>query len=145
MPTAPGAVSGWLTVNVPQPLQIHEDGRLIGSTDFARMMLPAGEHTLDFVNDELGFRVRRTVRINPGATTTVPVELPRAQLSINAQPWASVWVDGQPVGDTPIGNLTPTIGRHEIIFRHPELGERRESVLVTLKGAARIGVDLRRR
>ncbi len=144
MPAAAGAVSGWLSVDVPQPLQILEQGRLVGTTDIARLMLPAGEHTLDFVNDDLGFRARRSVRVNPGATTTVPLELPRAPLAINAQPWASVWVDGDAVGDTPIGNLSATIGRHEIVFRHPELGERRASVVVTLKAPARIGVDLRR-
>lgn len=144
MPAAAGAVSGWLTVTVPQTLQIFEQGRLIGSTDFTRLMLPAGEHALEFVHEELGFRVRRAVRINPGATTPVQVELPTAPLSINAQPWASVWLDGQPVGDTPIGNLSPTIGQHEVVFRHPELGERRMSILVTLKTPARISVDLRR-
>ena len=144
MPPAAGALSGWITIDVKQPLQILEDGRLVGTTDIARLMLPAGEHTLDFVNDELGFRARRSVRVNPGATTTVPLELPRAPLAINAQPWASVWVDGEAVGDTPIGNLSATIGRHDIVFRHPELGERRASVVVTLKDPARIGVDLRR-
>lgn len=142
-PPAAGAVSGWVTVDVGQPLQILESGRLVGTTDIARLMLPAGEHTLDFVNEELGFQARRSVRINPGATTTVSLELPRAPLAINAQPWASVWVDGEAVGDTPIGNLSTTIGRHDIVFRHPELGERRASVVVTLKSPARIGVDLR--
>ena len=144
MPSAPGAVSGYLSVDVPHRLQILEQGRLIGTTDFARLMLPAGEHTLEFVDDELGFRTRRDVRVNPAATTTIAIDLPRAPLAINAQPWASVWVDGEAAGDTPIGNLMPRIGRHEVVFRHPELGERRASVLVTLKGPARIGVDLRR-
>ncbi len=143
MPAVAGAASGWITFDVRQSLQIFEEGRLVGTTDIARLMLPAGERTLDFVNDELGFRARRTIRVNPGATTTVPMDLPRAPLAINAQPWASVWVDGEAVGDTPIGNLSATIGRHEIVLRHPELGERRASVLVTLKGPARVGVDLR--
>lgn len=144
MPPAAGAVSGWVAVDVRQPLQILEQGRLVGTTEISRLMLPAGEHTLDFVNDELGFRAQRTIRVNPGSTTTIPIELPRAPLAINALPWASVWVDGEPVGDTPIGNLSATVGRHEIVFRHPELGERRATVTVTLKNPARIGVDLRR-
>ena len=144
MPAAAGAVSGWLTVSVPQTLQIFEQGRLLGSTDVSRLMLPAGEHTLEFVHELLGFRLRRAVRINPGANTPLQLELPTAPLSINAQPWASVWLDGQPVGDTPIGNLTPTIGEHEVLFRHPELGERRMTVLVTLKTPARVTADLRR-
>ena len=144
MPPAANALSGWVAVDVRQPLQILEQGRLVGTTEISRLMLPAGEHTLDFVNDELGFRAQRTIRVNPGSTTTIPIELPRAPLAINALPWASVWVDGEPVGDTPIGNLSATIGRHEILFRHPELGERRATVTVTLKNTARIGVDLRR-
>jgi hypothetical protein len=144
MPAAAGAVSGWLTVSVPQTLQIFEQGRLLGRTDVSRLMLPAGEHQLEFVNDELGVQLRRAVRINPGANTPVQLELPTAPLSINAQPWASVWLDGQPVGDTPIGNLAPTVGQHEVLFRHPELGERRTTVNVTLKAPARVTVDLRR-
>lgn len=143
MPTAAGAAAGWITVDAAQTLQILDQGRLIGTTDVTRLMLPAGEHTLDFVADDLGFRVRRTVRVSPGGTTSVPMEMPRAPLAINAQPWATVWLDGEPVGETPIGNLTPTIGRHEVVFRHPDLGERRATVLVTLKAPARIAVDLR--
>jgi hypothetical protein len=144
MPPAAGAVSGYISVDVRQPMQILEGGRLVGTTDIARLMLPTGEHTLDFVNDELGFRARRTVRVSPGATTAIPLDLPRAPLAINAQPWASVWLDGQPVGDTPIGDLSATIGHHDIVFRHPELGEHRASVTVTLQAPARVAVDLRR-
>ena len=74
----------------------------------------------------------------------VALDLPRAPLSVNAVPWAQVSVDGRAIGDTPIGNSMETIGRHEVVFRHPELGERRASVLVTLKGPARVSVDMRR-
>jgi hypothetical protein len=144
MPAAAGAVSGWITVDVGLPMRILEQGRLVGTTDIERLMLPAGDHMLEFVSDELGFRAIRRVRVSPGATSTVSLDLPRAPLAINAQPWASVWVDGEAVGDTPIGNLSTTVGRHDIVFRHPELGERRASVVVTLKSPARIGVDLRR-
>jgi hypothetical protein len=35
------------------------------------------------------------------------------------------------------------IGRHEVVLRHRELGERRESVLVTLGQPARVSVDFR--
>jgi hypothetical protein len=117
---------------------------LIGTTAVDRLMLPVGQHTLDFASDELGFRTQRSVTVTPGGTTPVRLDLPRASLSINAQPWANVWVDGERVGETPIGNLSRPIGLHEVIFRHPNLGERRASVLITLKEPARIGVDLRR-
>jgi serine/threonine-protein kinase len=65
-------------------------------------------------------------------------------LSVNAQPWAEVWVDGQRIGETPIGNLSLPIGHHELVVRHPQLGERRQTVAVGANGPSRIGIDLRR-
>ena len=37
------------------------------------------------------------------------------------------------------------IGTHEVVFRHPELGERRETVVIAVGKPARIGVDLRKK
>jgi serine/threonine-protein kinase len=64
-------------------------------------------------------------------------------MAINAIPWAEVLVDGARVGETPIGNITVPIGLHEVLFRHPELGERRLSVTVTTREPLKVGVDLR--
>jgi hypothetical protein len=52
-------------------------------------------------------------------------------------------VDGERVGDTPIGTLTRTIGRHEVVLRHPELGERRVPVVITMGQPARVSVDFK--
>ena len=141
----PGAAGGFLAVNSALPLTIREGGKLLGTTDADRLMLPAGEHALEMSHDALGFQVKRTVRIEPGKTAALKVELPNGVLSINAQPWAEVWVDGQRIGETPIGNLARSIGEHEVVLRHPQFGERREAVTVTLRGPARLGVDMRRK
>ena len=143
-PAAPGSVAGWLSVDVASPLQIFEEGRLVGTTNIGRLLLPPGVHVLDFVSDELGFRAQRTVTVRPGAATDVRLELPAVTLSINAQPWAEVFVDGERVGETPIGTLSRPVGRHEILLRHPELGERRRTVTLTTNGPNRISVDMRR-
>ena len=143
MPRPSGVASGWIAVDAPAPLQILQDGRLIGTTDVAQLMLPAGQHALEFASEELGFRARQTVTVHPGVTSSVRLELPQAPLSINAQPWAEVWIDGERIGETPLGNVSRTIGRHEVRLRHPTLGERTTSVLVTLKEPLRIAVDLR--
>ncbi len=145
-PVNPGIVpAGWISVTSPVPLQLREDGELIGTTESDRLMLPAGDHDLELSNAALGFTAKRTVRVTAGKTTATKVDLPNGTLSLNAQPWAEVWVDGERVGDTPIGNLTRRIGSHEVIFRHPELGERRETVVITVGKPARIGVDLRKK
>ena len=66
-------------------------------------------------------------------------------MSVNAVPWAEVWVDGDRVGETPLGNVPVALGVHDVLFRHPELGEQRQTVTVTLAGPARVSADLRRR
>jgi len=142
-PAIPQSTPGSLTVKVPALLRVLERGRLVGMSDSERITLPPGRHTLTLVSDELGFQAQRRVTIEPGGAATVNLALPSAPLAINALPWAEVWVDDERVGETPIGNLTRTIGPHDILFRHPTLGERRVSVLVTLKEPARVSVDLR--
>jgi hypothetical protein len=126
-------------------VQIREDGKILGNTEADRVMLPTGKHTLEFVNEPLGYESRRAVRIDAGKTTALQLEPVNGVLSINAQPWAEVWVDGERVGETPIGNLSRTIGPHEVVLRHPQLGERRERVTITTRQPARLGVDLRKK
>ena len=78
-------------------------------------------------------------------TTTFKVEWPKGTVAVNAVPWAEVWIDGDRIGETPIGNLSLPIGPHEIVFRHPELGELHHAVTVTLNTPARVSVDLRKK
>jgi hypothetical protein len=145
-PPDPAAVSaGWVAVSAPISLQLREGGKLIGTSESDRLMLPAGDHDIEFVNETLGFSLRRTVRVTAGKTATAKVDLPNGVLSINAQPWAEVWIDGERVGETPIGNLSRRIGTHEVVFRHPDLGERQETVVIAVGKPARIGVDLRKK
>jgi hypothetical protein len=38
-----------------------------------------------------------------------------------------------------------SVGTHDIVFRHPDLGERHQTVVVTATEPARVSVDLRAR
>jgi hypothetical protein len=134
---------GYLSVTSAVPVEVFQDGNLLGSSQSARIMMLAGRHTLDIANDSLGFRTARPVIITPGAVSKISIELPNGTLSVNAVPWAEVWMDGQRIGETPIANLPARIGPHELIFRHPQLGEQRRFVTVTQTAPARVGVDLR--
>lgn len=141
---AAGPAAGWLTVSSPVTMQIVDDSGVIGTSASSRIMLPAGRHELRITNDVIGFSVRRTVQIAAGASASIKVELPNAPLSLNALPWAEVWVDGKRLGETPIGNYEVRLGPHDVVFRHPELGERRQTVMVTTKAPARVSVDMRK-
>ena len=141
---AAGVSSGWLSVTVPISLQVFENGRLVGSTESDRILVPAGSHAYELVNEALGFRLARTVQVTAGQTTNVAITLPRGTINVNAVPWAQVWLDGQPLGETPIGNVSWTIGTHELVLRHPDLGERRVNTTITTGNAARVAVDMRK-
>jgi hypothetical protein len=144
MPKASAATPGWVRVQSPVIAQIYESGELLGTTEVGRLMLPAGRHNLRLVNAALKFEQTQAVEVVPGQTRVLNVNLPSGLISINATPWAQVWIDGTARGETPIGNLSLPIGAHEIVLRHPQLGEQRRSVTVTLGGVTRVGVDLRR-
>jgi hypothetical protein len=139
------AVPGSIAIESPIPVQVFQANRLIGTSDMDRIMLPAGEHVIDLAADAVGFRASRTVRVTAGQTVALSVDVPRAPVSINAIPWAEVFIDGARLGETPLGNLPQPLGSHEIVFRHPQLGERRVNTVVTLKETNRISVDMRQR
>jgi len=148
VPIAPaeGApVSGWVSVQAPVELQLFENKKMLGTTLSDRIMVSAGRHEIEIVNETLGYRVVRTVQVPPGKVLPITMNWPTGTIAVNATPWAEVWVEGQRMGETPIGNLTLPIGPHEIVFRHPELGEQRQAVTVTLKTQARVSVDLRKK
>jgi hypothetical protein len=138
-------VSGWIALSAPADVQIFENKRLIGSSQSERLMVSAGRHEIELVNETLGYRAVRTVQVSPGKVTPVRVEFPKGTIALNALPWAEVWVDGEKVGETPIGNLQLSIGTHDILFRHPDLGEQRHKAVVSLAAPARLSVDLRKK
>jgi hypothetical protein len=137
-----GAAAGWVTITSPVELQVLEGGALLGTTSTSRLMLPAGKHQLDLASAALSFQTSITVDVQPGKTATSNVQLPNGSLSINALPWANVFVDGKSAGTTPIANLEIPIGTHEVIWRHPQFPERRQTVMVTLKSPVRLVLDL---
>jgi hypothetical protein len=138
-------VSGWITVTAPINVQIFESGQLLGSNLIDRIMVSAGRHDVEVVNEALGFRVSRSVQVAPGKVSQIAVEVPNGTLALNAIPWAEVWIDGEKAGETPLGNISIPIGSHSVVFRHPELGEQHHTAVVTLNSPTRLSVDLRKR
>jgi hypothetical protein len=145
--TAPqgGPLSGWIAVAAPADVQVYENDRLLGSSRSDRIMVSVGRHELEVVNEALGYRTTRTVNVSPGQVAPVRLDWPKGALAINAQPWAEVWIDGERLGETPIGNVAVPIGPHDVVFRHPEFGEQVVRTTVTLTAPARLSVDLRKR
>lgn len=132
--------SGWVAVFAPVPLEVSEGGRSIGTTEQGRLMLPPGHHQLTFTNRDLGYRATQGVDIQAGEERSINLQ-PTGELNANALPWAEVWIDGRKAGDTPLAGLRVPLGTHEVVFRHPEFGERQVTIVVHADAAVAASVD----
>lgn len=136
--------TGGLQIKAPINLTVLEGDRILGSTADGPIVASAGSHQLDLVNAALGFRVRQNITIKAGVIAPWTIIVPMGRLSVNAQPWAQVLIDDNPVGETPLANVQVPIGDHQIIFRHPQMGERRERVTVRADVPARVSTTFQR-
>ncbi len=143
VPPAPQRPGG-IRVSSPIELELFEGDRRLGSTATGIVAAPAGRHEVDLINSVLGFRSRQVVDVRGGQVVALTVSPPNGRININAVPWAEVLIDGKPVGETPIGNLSIPLGEHEIVFRHPQLGETRRTAVVRADAVTRVSANLER-
>ena len=86
-----------------------------------------------------GYR-SKTQKITPSRQhTDIDVELkrkavPKGMISLQAIPWATIIIDGKRIGDTPKTDYTLSVGKHTIIFRHPDYNDKKMTVNIK-KGA----------
>jgi PEGA domain len=132
------------SVESPVDLRVLENGQLLGVSNAAPIALAAGKHQFDLVNDALELRLTRSVTIDPGKAARISVTIPSGSLFINASPWADVFVDGRSVGVTPLGNVPVLVGSHDVVFRHPQLGEKQRTVVVGARTPVRVAMDMTR-
>ena len=108
--------------------------RQAGAAPWARMIfLRIVSETLASLHAEIFF---------VGKTTSLPLALPKGSISLNATPWAEVWIDGEKVGETPIGNYAVTDRPHDIRVQEPRfLGEQHHAATVTAATPVKLSVD----
>ena len=136
--------SGGVRIRSAIELKVLQGERVLGSSADGPIVATAGTHQLDLINTTLGVNVRRAVTFSAGQITNVDVTIPPGRVSINAQPWAEVFINSRLVGETPLANLSVPVGEHEVLFRHPELGERRQRITVRADAPARVSQSFER-
>jgi hypothetical protein len=146
---APAAVPapqrlGGIRLSSPIALEVFEGDTRLGSSATEIVSASVGRHELDLVNSALGFKSRQVVEVKAGRVVSLVVTPPNGRININAVPWAEVLIDGKSVGETPLGNLSIPLGEHEIVFRHPQLGEQRRTATVRSDTITRVTVNLER-
>ena len=128
----------------PVELQVIEGDRVLGTSSDGPVVASAGSHELEFVNAAIGYRARQIVQIKAGQIVSMSITPPGGRVSVNAVPWAQVWIDGRALGETPIANVSVAAGEHEIVFRHPQFGEHREKATVKSGALTRVSATLGR-
>lgn len=135
---------GGVRLAAPIELKVLQGDRVLGSSADGPIVMSAGTHELELINTALGFRMRRAVTFSAGEITPLTVAVPPGRISVNAVPWAEVWIDDRRLGETPLANLEIPIGEHDVVFRHPELGERRQRVVVRADTVTRVSATFDR-
>jgi hypothetical protein len=90
------------------------------------------------VSQTIGFRETRKLDIRPGEVSAVTIQMPPVTIEIVAPAEAEILIDGQAVGQAPLGPLQVAVGTREITMRHPTLGERRHVVSVTYNAPVKV-------
>jgi hypothetical protein len=143
-PPSPAVRTGGIRLSTPIELTVLDGDRVVGSSTEGPIFAAAGRHEFEFVNSAIGYRTRQLVEIKAGQIVSFTVPVPNGTLNINAEPWASVSLNGNPVGETPLGNLSVVPGQYEVVFTHPQLGERRQRVVVRAGAETRVSVNLQK-
>lgn len=57
-------------------------------------------------------------------------EDPTGYILIDSPPGAQVWVEGTLIGETPLPEISASVGEHDVVVIHPDAGELRQTVTV---------------
>lgn len=136
-------LSGMLEVTSPFTVAISDRDRPLGQLKNGRLAVGAGLRRLHLANDELGFEEFRDVEVAAGAVTRLAVSPPPGVLNITADVESDVYLDGRPIGLTPLTNLSLNLGVHEVSFRNEQWGEQNFTVLVGLSTPSRLHATMK--
>ena len=132
--------SGWLHVTAPFEVQISEGRRSIRLDDSNQVLLAPGPHDVRFENRALGLLEVRHLEIRPGETTAISLELPVSHLTVTASEPATVAIDGQAVGETPLTDYTIPVGTRDVTVTSAS-GQVRHQTITMKVQPAQIDVD----
>lgn len=121
-PEATVPETGFLRVASEPSSEVYVNGESVGATPISSALsLPPGRHQIVLKHSAFP-DFKRAVYVRSGETAMVNASLwsTIGRLTVQATPWAFVYVDGQQKATTPL--LEPIIiapGRHTVILRHP--------------------------
>ena len=131
---------GWVAISSSIEMDVFASGERLGSTADDRLQLAAGAHQIEVAHEQLDFRTTIAVEVEPDTVTSHILELPDGHLRVDGPPGADVWLDGGLIGRTPLADTPTAMGTHDLVVRHPVLGEWREEFVVGASAPAVVTV-----
>lgn len=141
-PAAPRAAFGAISVGSDVACRVLVGDRSLGEVPLAKVTMPAGSHTVRCVNEQLGIDLKKPVTVAEGREANVAFRA-LGKLHLNATPWADVYLDGVPIGTTPLVRSGVLPGTHTVRFVNSATGvERTRSVIVAAGADAHVSEEL---
>jgi hypothetical protein len=108
------------------------------------VLLAAGLHNVRFENRALGVYDMRRIEVRPGETTSFSYEPPPAHLSVTASEGATVAVDGDILGQTPLVDYPVKIGTRDLTITSASGEVRHQTITATVR-PVHVNVDFSKR
>lgn len=135
--------SGHLLVVADPWALVAVDGVEIGETPLTEIPLGEGSHDVVLSNPNVVGVIRDRVEVVAGKTIHRNYSFHNSgSLRVVVKPWADVFVDGRHIGQTPMGEMQLPPGRHTVLFRHPQLGEKTELIEIVVNKERLVEVEM---
>ncbi|MGQ0508832.1 MAG: protein kinase domain-containing protein [Myxococcaceae bacterium] len=110
--------SGEIRVNIRA--QVRVNGTLLGWAPVTIPERAPGEVEVELFNNDLHASKTVPLELEAGRNPTFAIRLGKGTLDIRVQPYATVYVDGERVGDTPLAPLSVYEGTHVVKLVNPD-------------------------
>jgi serine/threonine-protein kinase len=107
-----------VTSSVPGMVRVN--GKSFGRTPAQVRGIPPGKVDVEVFDTQVGFFKKQSFTVNAGDNGVFPFTISKGRLTVRAFPYASVSIDGKPLGDTPLAPVELYEGRHVLKLTNPE-------------------------
>ena len=135
---APAALLASLDIETSPPLQIRVNGKFIGTSTATASGLPPGEVRVEVYDSKLGISKEQSFNLVAGSNGTRRIVVGQGSLEFRVRPFATVFLDGKPLGQTPIPALQVYEGRHSVKLVNKDLGKEVSTEYVVKAGQPNI-------
>jgi serine/threonine-protein kinase len=122
-----------VTSNVPGMVRVN--GKPVGRTPVVVRGILPGKVDVEVFDARAGFSKKQTFDVRAGDNGPLPFHIGKGSLQIWVRPYATVLLDGKPLGQTPLAPIELYEGRYQLTLVNAELGKEKAVEYVVRAGA----------